>query len=45
VNVKIANAGSTKQMRNHIGQWGSCAECHKPTPGATSNGRIFVEDP
>jgi hypothetical protein len=45
VNVEISNGTSTKKMRNHIGQWGSCAECHSPPAGATSNGRIFVEDP
>ena len=45
VNVEVSSGGATKKMRNHIGQWGSCAECHTATPGAASNGRIFVEAP
>jgi hypothetical protein len=45
VNVEVGGAGATRKMRNRINRWGSCAECHTPTAGASSNGRIFVEGP
>lgn len=43
--VEVIANGKTVKMRNQIGQWGSCAECHTPDPGARSNGRIYVEAP
>ena len=45
VRVEVTAAAGTKKMRNVIHQWGSCAACHTADPGATSNGRVFVEDP
>jgi hypothetical protein len=45
VHVEVAAGGATKKMRNEIHQWGSCARCHTPDPGATSNGRIYLEMP
>jgi hypothetical protein len=43
VHVEVTAGGATKKMRNAIHQWGSCASCHTPDPGATSNGRVYVE--
>ena len=44
VHVEISASGARKPMRNVIHQWGSCAECHTPDKGASSAGRIFLED-
>jgi hypothetical protein len=45
VHVELRSGTTRKPMRNVIHQWGSCSECHKPDPGATSAGRVFLEAP
>jgi hypothetical protein len=40
--VKINRGTISKQMFTHIGQTGSCADCHLDPPGATSPGHVYL---
>jgi hypothetical protein len=45
VHVEVRDGVREKEMRNVIAREGSCAHCHTDPVNATSNGRVFVEDP
>lgn len=40
--ARVDYAGITVEMASLVGRDGSCGDCHGPTPGPSSAGRIFV---
>lgn len=43
--VTIARGADTQTMKTKIWREGSCAHCHKATPGTDSVGRVYLLDP